>query len=274
MKRILTFSFVTLIFFNLAFAQKRTTILGDAWTGEVVATNDSTREITIKYEYKGKIETFVGILDEGYKVKMKDGSSHELRVSEIPAGTRIRIFSKAKGQDVGGRKVKINRIFRIDFLGKDEFSRLREALNLEPSFPAKLNESGSLSAANPLKMYLAIEDGDHQAKTTFMAWVSKWNKEQAAKYGSLEIVSGFAEAQVALVVLNGAENLAVTPFMIGADGMVHNFPPITVFLVSPQSNGLEVLWKQVFLTRPVASQTAKGRIEKEVEKRMKARSKK
>jgi len=249
-----------------------TTILGDAWTGEVVATNDSTREITIRYEDKGKTETFVGVLDEGYKVKMKDGSSHELKVSEIPVGTRIRVFSKTKEQEVGRRKVKINKIFRIDFLGKDEFSRLREALNLEPSLPVTLNESGSLSAANPLKIYLAIEDD--RIRNRFIDWVSEWNKEQAVKYGSLEIASGVAEADVSLVVLKGAESLVMTPFMIGGDERVHTFPPITVFLVSRNSNGLEVLWKQVLLTSPEAPQTEKGRIEKEIEKRIKARLKK
>ena len=45
MKRILTIGFATLIILNVAFAQKRSTILGDAFTGEVIATDDNTREI-------------------------------------------------------------------------------------------------------------------------------------------------------------------------------------------------------------------------------------
>jgi hypothetical protein len=149
MKRILIASFITLTFFNLTLAQKRTTILGDAWTGEVVATDANTREITIKYVEKGKTETFTSVLAEGYQVKMKDGSSHDLKVSDIPIGTRVRVFSKTKEQDIGGRKVKINKISRIDFLGKDEFSRLRESLNLEPSATVTLVESENLPATTP-----------------------------------------------------------------------------------------------------------------------------
>lgn len=271
MKRILTFSFVTLILCNLAFAQKKTTILGDAWTGEVVAADDSSREITIKYEQKGKTETFTGVLVEGYKVDLRKGGSRELNFSAIPVGERVRVFSKTKEQDMGGRKVKINRIWRIDFLGKDEFFRLRAALNLGPATPATLMESASLPTANPLKIYLAIENDE--VRDRFIDWVSNWNKEQGANYGSLEIISDLAEADVSLVVLKGADNLVMTPFMIDAEERVQSFPPITVFLVSQKNNGLEVLWKQVLLTNPDA-QAEKSRIEKEIERRMKERLKK
>jgi len=270
MKRILTIGFATLIIFNLAFAQKRSTILGDAFTGEVVATDANTREITIKYEEQGKTETFTGTLVEGYQLKMKDGSLRELNVSDIPSRTRVRVFYKTKEQVTGGKKVKISRISRIDFLRQDEFSRLRAALNLEPSTPVTLNETSPLSKSKPLKVYLAIED--EQIKDRFVHWVSKWNKDQAGKYGAVEIVSGLAEADASLVVLKGAENMVMTPFMVGADEKVHSFPPITAFLVSKKINGVEVLWKQVLLTNP-ESESEKGRIEGEIEKRMKARLK-
>ena len=120
MKRILTLSFISLIVFELAFSQKVSTVLGNAWTGQVVARNDNTREITIAYEVKGKSETFTGMLNEGYSVRMKDGTSHTLKVSEIPIGSRIRVSSKTKDQDIGGRKVKLNLIWRVDFLGEPQ----------------------------------------------------------------------------------------------------------------------------------------------------------
>ncbi len=211
MKRILIASIITLIFFNLTLAQKRTTILGDAWTGEVVATDADSREITIKYMEKGKTETFTGLLAEGYQVKMKDGSSHDLKVSEIPIGTRVRVFSRTKEQGIGGRKVKINRISRIDFLGKDEFSRLRESLNLESSVTVTIVDSGNLPTVTPLKLYLAIDLP--RIKDCFVDWVSKWNKEQAIKYGPLEIVPDLAQSDVALIAYRGSESMIV-PFPV------------------------------------------------------------
>ena len=268
MKRTLTIGFATLIIFNVAFAQKRSTILGDAFTGEVVATDDNTREITIKFEEQGKTETFTGTLVAGYQVKMKDGSPHELQVSEIPSGMRIRVFYKTKEQDMGGKKVKINRISRIDFLGKDEFSWLRAALNLEQSTPVVLSKS-SLSTSTPLKMYVTTEDV--RIKDRFVDWVNKWNKDQSGKYGAVEIVSTLAEADASLVVLNGAVNWVAIPVDVGADGKVRGVP-VTAYLVSKKDNGLEVLWKQVLSTNPEAL-SEKGLIEGEVEKRMKARLK-
>jgi hypothetical protein len=268
MKRILAIGFATLIIFTVASAQKRSTILGDAFTGEVVATDTNTREITIKYDEQGKTETFTGALVEGYQVKMKDGSSRELNVSEIPSGMRIRVFYKTKEQDMGGKKVKLNKISRIDFLGKDEFSKLRAALNLEPSTPVVLSKS-ALSTSTPLKMYVTIED--ERIKERFVAWVSKWNRDQSGKYGVLEIVSTLADADASLVVLNGAVNWVASLVLVGEDGKVQSVP-VTAYLVSKKNNGLEVLWKQVLSTNP-ESESEKGLIEGEVEKRMKARLK-
>jgi hypothetical protein len=122
-------SLIVLLFCSLpSFAQKGTAepdyyplgFNGDTWTGEVVTTDDSKREITLTYKKKGKEQTFTGILDEGYKLKMKDGSMYELKVSELPPGTKIKVYyiSKTK-KDASGVKVKYNEIFRIRFLPKE-----------------------------------------------------------------------------------------------------------------------------------------------------------
>lgn len=257
MKRILTVSFLTLIFFNLVSAQKVSTVLGDAWTGEVVATNDSTREITIKYENKGKSETFTGVLNQGYKVKMKDGTTRDLSIGELSIGTRIRVFAKTKEQVVGGNKIKINAISRIDFLGKDEFALLREQLNLAPSVPVAMAESKTLPTGNPLKMYLAIEDP--KTIDSLVEWVKEWNTENGAKYGSIDIVSDSLRADVFLASYPGT-NL-----------ILQVMPGATVFLVVPRSNGMDVIWRQAVFVD--SNHRVSPVIEREIERRMKARSK-
>lgn len=269
MKRALAAGFVALVAFSLAPAQKRSTILGDAWTGEVVSTDDGTREITIKFEEKGKTGTFTGALVEGYKVKTEDGGEREFRVSEIPAGMRVRVFPKTREQIVAGRKAKVSVIHRIDFLGLDEFSRLRAVLRLKPTAPVSLDEAGGLPAARPLKMHLAIDD--ERIRAGLIDWANEWNGKQAAKHGPLEIVPALAEADVSLVVLRGSESLVAVPpvsIVIGGELKDVYLAPLTVFLVSRKNDGLEVLWKQRLLG---GSGTG---VEKELEKRMKARSKK
>jgi hypothetical protein len=87
---------------------------GDTWTGEVVSTDDTTREITLTYTNEKKSETFTGVLKDNFQVQMKDGSMKELKPSGIPKGARILVFYQAKTKKVGGNKVKYYEIFRIN----------------------------------------------------------------------------------------------------------------------------------------------------------------
>jgi hypothetical protein len=93
---------------------------GDTRTGEVTATDDSKREITLSYKKRDKEETFVGVLEEGYAVKMKDGSMRELKGSAISTGTRIKAYYITKTKkDASGAKTKFNQIIKIRFLPKE-----------------------------------------------------------------------------------------------------------------------------------------------------------
>jgi len=89
---------------------------GDTWTGEVSAVNDANREITLVYNGSKKTETFVGVLQQGYKVKLKDGSLVELKLSMIHTGTRLKVYYMAKDRKVNGRKERFYEIFQIDSL--------------------------------------------------------------------------------------------------------------------------------------------------------------
>src|SRR2546426_1790990 len=86
---------------------------GDIWKGEVVRTDNLTREITLTHRKGDKSQSFIGMLREGYKVNLKDGSVHELKVSEIPIGTRLIVYYVTRTRDVGGKKEKYNRIFSM-----------------------------------------------------------------------------------------------------------------------------------------------------------------
>jgi hypothetical protein len=88
---------------------------GDTWTGEVSAADDASREITLVYKSSKNTETSVGVLQQGYKVKLKDGSLSELKVSTIPIGTRLRVYYMAKNRKVNGQKEKLYDIFRTEF---------------------------------------------------------------------------------------------------------------------------------------------------------------
>ena len=85
----------------------------DTWTGEVVSTDDVTREIILTYTNGKKSETFTGFLKDNFQVNMKDGSLKERKPSGIPKGARITVFYQAKTRKVNGSKVKYSEIFKI-----------------------------------------------------------------------------------------------------------------------------------------------------------------
>jgi hypothetical protein len=273
MSRILLAGLMALISVGLALAQKRSTFLGDAWVGEVLATNETTREITLQYTDKGKTETFVGVLEEGYQIRLRDGSLHELKISELTPGRRIRVFYKTKQQEVGGRKMEVHRIFRLDLLGKDEYTVLRVSLNLEPSTPVSLAESDKLPTMNPLKIYLAVETP--HVKDNLVEWVNKWNKEQAAKYGSLELVSDFSQADISVVIHWGAnETIALLPLGVNSPAGADTIYSATAYVVTKASDGLKVVWLHRLFIGAEKSVGSLVLVEREMEKRLKARLKK
>ena len=90
--------------------------IGDTFTGEVVSTDDQAREVTLTHTNpkSGKTETFSGVLEEGYTVKLKDGTLHELMPSKIRPGAHLKVYYTATGKKVAGKKTTVNTIFLID----------------------------------------------------------------------------------------------------------------------------------------------------------------
>ena len=102
--------------FNLIFLVEFLPEEGETRTGTVISTNDSTREITLAVTDGTKTENFVGVVVEGYQVRMKDGSFRNLVVSQIPGRTKLTVhyFDEMTGPE---RKTgEIHRIYRVRFL--------------------------------------------------------------------------------------------------------------------------------------------------------------
>ncbi len=94
---------------------------GAIWTGEITSVNEGTREFTLTYRKGSKEQTFAGVLKEGYKYKMADGSYREVKMADLVrtgAGMRIRAYYMVKTRKVDGRKVKFNEVFNIEFVPK------------------------------------------------------------------------------------------------------------------------------------------------------------
>jgi hypothetical protein len=92
---------------------------GDTWTGQVSVVDDATNEITLVYRGSKKTESFVGVLLHGQRVKLKNGTTAEFKPSMIRIGVRMRVYYMVKDQKIDGQKVKLNEIFRFEFLQPD-----------------------------------------------------------------------------------------------------------------------------------------------------------
>ena len=261
-----------LLLTSVAVAQKKTTIIGDAWVGIVESTDEATREIKIVNPEK-KTETFVGVLKEGYKVTLKDGTERELKVSELKPGLRVRVFYKSKTLAVAGQSKKVQLINRIDFLGRDDYTRLREMLNLPASIPVASGDS-ELPKTDPFKIHLALNAP--KLAEGMGAWANLWNREQSAKHGRVEIVDDLAAADVSLVLILGERDDAVgiLTFPMGSEGRdMEEVTFVITYLVRKDDNGLHVLWERRSLISVRSPQTAAPYLGKELEKRLKARTK-
>jgi hypothetical protein len=265
---------LVLTFVPLASAQKATTVFGETVKGVVVTANEATREITLAYPDKDTTQTFVGVLESGYKQKLKDGTFRELAISEFKPGLRLRVFFKQKTEMVSGQKVKVAIINRIDFLGRDEYTILREILGLPPSFPVTRVESAKLPTGDPLKVYLSIPQP--QIEKRFLRWVKQWNEYDARKYGRVEMVSDRELADISAVFFWGTDEMFdFVSFPMGFQGYdLHEMSPGTAQLVTKDAAGLKVLWLKVVLETPERADELQGLMEKELEKRLKARAKK
>lgn len=205
MKRLLLLVAVVCTLTSYGFAQQRKTFLGQTITGEIVSTNQATREITIEYPGEKGPETFTGVLVEGYKKKLSDGSQREIMMSDLPPGMRVMVLYKNAEQKVGDQKKKIYRITSILSLGKDDFVRLRSQLNIDPDTPVQKTEDAALPQSSPLRVYVA--SAYEGVNETVAEWLNNWNKKNAEKYGEVQFVAELDRADVYIVAAKGADSL-------------------------------------------------------------------
>lgn len=263
---------LTLLLNTFVYAQKAKTIMGDSWKGVVESSDEATREIKIVNPDK-KTETFVGVLEDGYQVKLKDNTSRELKVSELKPGLRVRLFYKSKDRVVAGQKTKVNVINRVQFLGRDEYTRMRETLKLEPSIPVLDATSRDLPATDPFKIHLALEP-ESLAKG-LLKWVEEWNKYESKKHGRVEIVDDMAQADVSLTVIWGKDDSFFhLPALIGRGNEDLRWVGFgTGYLTIKDDAGVHVLWEgMVGLDMKEPERTAPG-LGRFLEKKLKARKK-
>ena len=229
-------------------AQKEKTLVGEAWIGTVEYTDEATREIKLVNQKK-KTETFVGFLIAPYVVKLKDGVLREIQFAEIKPGMRVRAFYKSKTEEMAGKRRKSNLIDHIQFLGHDDYTRLREILKLDPSIPVTTVADSRLTANDSLNLFVAIQP--RNLSESIIKWADQWNKKQPAKHWQVKIVDDPDQSDASLVVIWGDDDSYIKPDIqmhrpgdMVSSGSSTASAPVTIYVTTKDENGLKVLWER------------------------------
>ncbi|MGA7855899.1 MAG: hypothetical protein WCA15_21450 [Candidatus Acidiferrales bacterium] len=88
---------------------------GDTFSGAVTKVDDTSREVTLSYSDTAhkKTAAFVGVIAANYIARWKDGTEHPLKPSDLPVGTKLKVYYMTKEVKTDGKKTKINTIFQI-----------------------------------------------------------------------------------------------------------------------------------------------------------------
>lgn len=252
-------------------SQKKSTLLGDSWDGVVVAYDPGTRRLALRaLDEKKKDETFAGVLSEKLNVNYLDNRQVPKGAFEVRPGERVTVYYKTKTEEGGGRKVKVNVVTGLYFLGIDEFAPLRARLGLPPATPVALAESKPLPAGDPLKLYVYIESAP--LREGFGRWLARWRKERAAEFGAVEVVAELSRADAALVAYDW-RMIAADPIVYGpSSDRPLNLGFAAVLLLTPGGGGFDVIWRQKFFFDRESSSAGRGKIFDDLEKRLRARA--
>lgn len=87
--------------------------VGDTWAGNVTAMDDRSRTITLTYVKGSKTQTFTLRFATGLAVNYTDGTSKELKPSDIPNGASALAYYTNFSEKVGGKKTDVHEVFML-----------------------------------------------------------------------------------------------------------------------------------------------------------------
>lgn len=87
--------------------------VGDTWQGNVTAVDDEAKTITLTYTKGSKSQTFLIRFTPGLAVTYSDGTSKELKPSDIPIGAMAYAYYTNYSEKVDGKKTDVHEAFML-----------------------------------------------------------------------------------------------------------------------------------------------------------------
>ncbi len=87
--------------------------VGDTWQGNVTAVDDQARTLTLTYAKGSKSQTFTVRLAPGLAVHYTDGTSEDLKPSDIPIGAMAYAYYTNYSEKVNGKRSDVHEAFML-----------------------------------------------------------------------------------------------------------------------------------------------------------------
>jgi hypothetical protein len=178
--------------------------LGDTCTGEVIAVNEESREITLTCTEGDETRTFVGVLGKRYKVKIKGGSKQAVKVSDL-VGKRVEAAYLPRSEmDVNGVKVEAHEVLLILII-PNEHARAEDRKEITISVTEVFIDTG----ADPKNL---------SGKPEEMKGLTKVFVDSGADLNDRRrIVKEIESAKLGLTVLDSAEGAEIILDFVGGE---------------------------------------------------------
>lgn len=93
--------------------------IGDTWQGNVTAADDASRTITLTFTKGSKTQTFVLRFANGLAAHYTDGTSKDMKPSDIPIGAMAIGYYTNYSEKVDGKKTDVHEAFLLRVKGVD-----------------------------------------------------------------------------------------------------------------------------------------------------------
>ena len=87
--------------------------IGDTWEGNVTAVDDQARTITLTYTKGSKTQTFVIKFADGMAVHYTDGTSKDLKPSDLPISTSAIAYYNNFSEKINGKRSDVHEAFEV-----------------------------------------------------------------------------------------------------------------------------------------------------------------
>jgi len=164
----------------------------------------------------------------------------------------------------------------LEKISDEERALLRKGFKLPDAATISEVKNKTFPSAAPLKVRVETIF-DPTIRQLVTDWINEWNQKEAQKYGKLGVAPDGLQADISVLRyshlpatgLIGKLGLTCTD----PNGKVQRLIPIYSYLIVERSDGLEILWRKVYLTYEEEHEFAARLLTDRLKKLMKERAK-